>query len=171
MMSTKQNSKRPVIVCFDLGTNTGWAVSNENGHVISGTSDFHVKRFEGGGMRFLRFDQWLSEMKGVIGNIDEVYFEEVRRHLGTAAAHVYGGFMGVLMAWCEQHSIPYQGVPVKTIKKFITGKGNANKHDVINAVIQLGNTPEDDNEADALALLHYVRQQYYNADDRQMELL
>ncbi len=33
--------------------------------------------------------------------------------------------MGHLTAWCEHHNIPYQGVPVGTIKKHATGKGNA----------------------------------------------
>ena len=36
--------------------------------------------------------------------------------------------------------------------KFITGKGNAGKQAVIAAVQALGHLPEDDNEADALAL-------------------
>jgi hypothetical protein len=41
---------------------------------------------------------------------------------------------------------------VKTIKKFITGCGNASKQDVINAVQTRGYRPIDDNEADAIAL-------------------
>jgi hypothetical protein len=63
-----------------------------------------------------------------------VYFEEVRRHAGVDAAHAYGGFMAHLTAWCEHHQIPYQGVPVGTIKKHATGKGNANKDQMIGAV-------------------------------------
>ena len=73
--------------------------------------------------------------------------------------HAYGGFLASLTAWCEEHSIPYEGVPVGTIKKFITGKGNAGKAAVIAAVKALGHLPEDDNEADALALLHFAREQ------------
>ena len=30
-----------------------------------------------------------------------------------------------LTAWCEEHELPYQGVPVGTIKRYATGKGNA----------------------------------------------
>ena len=47
----------------------------------------------------------------------------------------------------------------KEDKKFITGKGNAGKQAVIAAVKALGHLPEDDNEADALALLHFAREQ------------
>jgi Holliday junction resolvasome RuvABC endonuclease subunit len=44
-------------------------------------------------------------------------------------------------------------VPVGTIKRHIAGKGNADKAAVIAAVKALGFDPQDDNEADALALL------------------
>jgi Holliday junction resolvasome RuvABC endonuclease subunit len=47
-------------------------------------------------------------------------------------------------------------VPVGTIKRYVTGKGNADKQAVIAAVKALGFSPADDNEADALALLHWA---------------
>jgi Holliday junction resolvasome RuvABC endonuclease subunit len=47
-------------------------------------------------------------------------------------------------------------VPVGTIKRHIAGKGNADKAAVIAAVQALGFSPADDNEADALALLHWA---------------
>jgi Holliday junction resolvasome RuvABC endonuclease subunit len=51
-------------------------------------------------------------------------------------------------------------VPVGTIKRFITGKGNASKDQVIAAVQAHGHKPEDDNEADALALLYFAIEQH-----------
>jgi hypothetical protein len=54
--------------------------------------------------------------------------------------------------------ILYRGFGIKTIKKFITGNGNANKQDAINAVQikdyepMAEDRPLDDNEADAIAL-------------------
>ncbi|MCX7865170.1 MAG: hypothetical protein N2423_09090, partial [Novosphingobium sp.] len=69
------------------------------------------------------------------------------------AAHVYGGMLAVLTAWCEEHLVAYQGVPVGTIKRFITGKGNADKQAMIVAMRERGFEPEDDNEADAIAIL------------------
>jgi Holliday junction resolvasome RuvABC endonuclease subunit len=85
--------------------------------------------------------------------IRRVVFEEVRRHAGTDAAHAYGGFLATLSSWCEEHEVPYQGVPVGTIKRFIAGKGNADKEAVIAAVRARGFAPADDNEADAIAIL------------------
>ena len=61
-----------------------------------------------------------------------------------------------LTAWCEHHQIPYQGVPVGTIKKHATGKGNANKDQMISAARLRGHAPADDNEADAIALFHWA---------------
>ena len=107
-------------------------------------------------MRYLRFKKWLEELNQLSGGINQIYFEEVRRHLGVDAAHAYGGFLAHLSAWCEDNKIPYLGIPVGTIKKHLTGKGNANKQAMINAVKDLGFNPIDDNEADALALLDLI---------------
>ncbi|BET31354.1 MULTISPECIES: crossover junction endodeoxyribonuclease RuvC [Wolbachia] len=143
------------ILTLDLGKQTGWAMLTD-GVIQSGSENFHGSRFSGGGMHFLNFRRWLNEMRERFSDIEAVYFEEVRRHLGTDAAHCYGGFLAHLTAWCEENNIPYQGVPVKTIKRFITGKGNASKSEVIEAVKGKGFIPQDDNEGDALALMFYV---------------
>ena len=148
------------IFALDLGTTTGWALRGSDGHITSGSQSFRPQRFEGGGMRFLRFKRWLTELKAVADGIDALHFEEVRRHVSTDAAHVYGGFLATLTAWCEHHQIPYQGVPVGTIKKHATGKGNAGKDEVIAAIRARGHAPSDDNEADALALLHWAIAQH-----------
>jgi Holliday junction resolvasome RuvABC endonuclease subunit len=144
------------ILALDLGTTTGWALRGSDGVITSGSANFRPQRFEGGGMRFLRFKRWLAELKDMTGGVDALHFEEVRRHVSTDAAHAYGGFLATLTAWCENHQIPYQGVPVGTIKKHATGKGNASKEQVIAVMTARGHAPVDDNEADALALLHWA---------------
>ncbi|QEE09233.1 putative bacteriophage-related protein [Bartonella kosoyi] len=146
------------ILCLDLGTKTGWALRDADGFITSDTEDFQSRRFEGGGMRYLRFKKWLSELKRSVDEIDAVYFEEVRRHVGTDASHVYGGFLATLTAWCEHHQIPYEGIPVGTIKKATTGKGNASKEEMIKAMRAKGHAPCDDNEADALAILYLKKE-------------
>ena len=144
------------ILALDLGTHTGWALYQRDGTITSGTEHFSPQRFEGGGMRYLRFKRWLNELLSTTQHINAVYFEEVRRHVGVDAAHAYGGFMSHLTAWCEQNSIPYQGVPVGTIKKHATGRGNAGKVEMIAAMRARGFVPIDDNEADALAILQWA---------------
>ena len=141
------------LLTLDLGTHTGWALHDRDGSITSGTTHFTPQRFEGGGMRYLRFKRWLGEVKDAAAGLDAVFVEEVRRHAGVDAAHAYGGFLAHLTAWCEHHGIPYQGVPVGTIKKHATGRGNADKAAMVAAMRAKGYPVTDDNEADALALL------------------
>ena len=141
------------ILALDLATTTGWALRTTDGQVLSATVSFKPSRFDGGGVRYLRFRSWLDSMAQNVGHISAVYHEAIRRHVSTDSAHVYGGLLATLTAWCEQNAIPYQGVPVGTIKRFIAGKGNADKDAVIAAVQARGFNPTDDNEADAIAIL------------------
>ncbi len=141
------------LLALDLGVTTGWAVRLAGGKIESSTTSFRPSRYDGGGMRYLRFRGWLDSIAALTGGIAAVYYEGVRRHLGTDAAHLYGGFLATLTAWCEQRGIPYEGVPVGTIKHHVTGKGNADKAAVIAAVRARGFNPKDDNEADAIAIL------------------
>jgi hypothetical protein len=141
------------LLALDLGTTTGWALRGADGLITSGTVSFRPGRFDGGGMRYLRFTNWLGELDRLSGPIATIWFEEVRRHAGTDAAHVYGGLMATLTAWAELRGVPYEGVPVGTIKRHATGKGNANKDAMIAAVRARDFSPADDNEADAIALL------------------
>jgi hypothetical protein len=152
------------ILSLDLGTTTGWAVREHDGIIVSGSQSFKPQRYEGGGMRYLRFHRWLSEITRPGGTqvIDQIVFEEVRRHLGVDAAHAYGGFLSQLGSFCEEHGIPYQGVPVGTIKRHATGKGNANKADMIAVARGRGHNPADDNEADAIALLYFAMENENN---------
>jgi len=160
MKCNNNKENHEAILALDLGTTTGWAVRDSQGSITSGTMSFKVQRFEGGGMIFLRFKRWLTELKNSCNGLDAVYFEEVRKHLGIDAAHKYGGFLAQLTSWCEHHQIPYQGIAVGTIKKHITGKGNASKIEVIEAIKGKGHIPADDNEADSLALLDLVLTKY-----------
>ena len=144
------------ILALDLGTTTGWAIQDHDGLITSGTASFRPGRYDGGGMRYLRFTNWLTEIDRLSGPIEAIYFEEVRRHVGTDAAHVYGGLMASLTSWAELRGVPYQGVPVGTIKRHATGKGNAPKAAMITAARARGYSPADDNEADAIAILHWA---------------
>jgi Holliday junction resolvasome RuvABC endonuclease subunit len=144
---------RSTILALDLGTVTGFAIAGADGSIASGTAEFRLDRWQSGGMRFLRFKRWLTELKHQAGGFDLVVYEQVRRHAGVDAAHSFWGWLAILTAWCEHHGIAYQGVPVGTIKRFIAGKGNADKAAVIAAIRARGFNPADDNEADAIAIL------------------
>jgi Holliday junction resolvasome RuvABC endonuclease subunit len=144
------------LLALDLGTTIGYALRS-SGVIMSGHVDFapaKTRAFEGGGMRYLRFQRWLNEMHRE-SPIEEIVFEEVRRHKGVTAAHKYGGFLGVLTAWCEDKDVPYSSVLPGAIKEFATGKQNAKKDEMVAAAKRnWGFEVTDDNEADAIALLH-----------------
>ena len=142
---------------IDPGTNCGWALRDASGKDFAGSVNLKGGRFEGGGMRFLRFKSFLEELDSH-NKIDCVFFEEVRRHRGTDAAHVYGGLIATLTSWCEEHDpkIPYSGIPVGTIKKTATGKGNADKEKMVAAAREKWPdlfTEDDHDMADALWVL------------------
>ena len=153
---TQQKQTPRSILALDLGTTTGWAIRGYDGLITSGTASFKPGRYDGGGMRYLRFTNWLTELDRLSGPIATIWFEEVRRHAGTDAAHVYGGLMASLTSWGELRGIPYAGVPVGTLKHYATGKGNANKDAMIAAARARGFSPVDDNEADAIAVLMWA---------------
>lgn len=138
-----------MILALDLGTKTGWAIGAAGAVHASGTWDLRGGRYEGGGMRFLRLRAELDKVAN-LARIERVGYEEVRRHMGVDAAHIYGGMQAVLTSWCEDRLIAYQAIPVGTIKKHATGRGNADKAAMLEAMA--AHAPADDNEADALAL-------------------
>lgn len=78
-------------LALDLGTKTGWSLAQDDGAIISGVKEFKQDRWQGGGLRFLRFRSWLDELNGQVGGIDRLFYEQVRRHAGTDASHLYGG--------------------------------------------------------------------------------
>jgi Holliday junction resolvasome RuvABC endonuclease subunit len=151
MAEPTQNPR--TILALDLGTSTGWAIRDHDGLITSGTVSFKPGRFDGGGMRYLRFTNWLTEIDRLAGPIAAIWYEEVRAHRGVDASHVYGGLLATLTAWAELRGVPYSGTPVGTIKRHATGKGNADKPAMVAAVRDRGFSPADDNEADAIALL------------------
>jgi len=139
------------ILAIDPGTRCGWCVRHDAQRVDSGTWELAPRRFEGAGMRYLRFRVQFRELLDQV-KPDAVAFEQVRRHLGVDAAHIYGGIVAVLMEECEARKIPYQGVHVQDVKKLATGKGNAKKDAMLAAANErwaLALEAKDENEADA----------------------
>lgn len=143
------------ILALDLGTKLGWALGSDAG-TFSGTQLLHPSKHDSYGMRFLRFTRFLQETHES-ATLVHIGYEKVRRHAGTEAAHVYGALEGHLHSWAETADhIPVEGFEVGEIKTFWTGKGNASKDAMIAAAKERGFNPLDDNEADALAILHMM---------------
>jgi len=147
------------ILGLDLGTQCGWCLAeiDRRAMIGAGVWDCRENRFEGRGMRFIRFVSFLDKVHAT-NPLKMVAVEEVHRHVATAAAHIYGGFLSHVQSWCERNKIAYTGVPVASIKKLATGKGNSKKDAMIAAANAKWPSAEivDDNHADALWLTEYV---------------
>lgn len=146
------------ILALDLGTSTGWAVATRDGGHKSGSLRLDPKKLGGNGRRWIAFREWLTATAREAGGIQAVYHEDVKGHGkgGARAAHVYGGYLAMLEAWCAANNIPLHGVGVGTIKKAWTGNGRAEKGAMIAEAQRRGVRVADDNEADAVAILAYA---------------
>ncbi|WP_288379816.1 hypothetical protein [uncultured Massilia sp.] len=149
-----------IIIAIDIGTQCGWARSSRAGTVASGSENFAPRRMEPAGQRWLNFRAFLNEQRAQAGNdIGAVYYEDVKQHAGTLAAHVYGGFLACLEMWCASNNVPLRPVGVGQVKKHWTGKGNADKAAMCETARAKGFRPKDNNEADALAILSLAQHQ------------
>lgn len=146
------------VLALDLATRTGWALS-EDGRRESGMQAFEVKRGESPGMRFLAFNRWLDSVVFVAGarRVDLIVYEQPFVMRSGAAAEISLGFATRVQEFCARHGIEHTATNGMTLKKWTTGRGNAKKPDMVAAVrAKFGWTGDDDNEADAVALLHHT---------------
>lgn len=145
----------PTYLGLDLGTHCGFALLTANrggSSIMSGAWDCSIKTgHDSPSLRFDKFEKQLDDF--LMLGVDRVYYEVVRRHRGTQAAHIYGAFLAKMQERCDRVGIPFEGLSVQEIKKFATGKGNASKEQVIEGVQKLGYDPGCDNEADAISIV------------------
>ena len=168
-----------VALGLDLATNCGYAYAVHRTPAAwefnpwqMGVWDLAAGRYDTGGIIFLKLRRFLYEVNPAL-----VFYEDVKytpaeaitkfnaaQALARAAtsAELIGALKMTLVAWCTDHKVDCTGVPIGTIKKLATGKGNANKELVIEACNQTFGTNFDptaykttgaDNVADAAWVL------------------
>lgn len=144
------------ILALDPATNCGWAHSDG----AAGTWDLSIRRDESAGMRLVRLQGKLKELKESVG-VDVVYYEAARHAAPKmqGALVVQAELQGVIKLWCENSAIQFRGVSPSEIKKLATGKGNANKEAMITAARARWPECGDDNEADARWVLEFARRE------------
>ncbi|KDD38200.1 hypothetical protein, partial [Bordetella bronchiseptica] len=142
-------------LALDLGTKLGWAVRGRDGRISHGTEVFTPRASWSPGQRWLRARSFLVEVI-TQRQVHAIAYEDVKRHTGTDAAHAYGAFLCIVEMLADSHRLRLLPVGVGTIKKHWTGKGNADKADMIAEAKARGFRPETDNDADALAILSWA---------------
>ena len=146
------------ILAIDCGTYTGWAARHD-GVIDSGIQTFDLKRGESPGMRFLRFNAWLEEMFSLVN--PEVVTYEQAHHRGGATTVLMVGMTTRIDEFCARHGIEHAAVHSATLKKSATGRGKADKADMIKSAKKLypGIDIFNDDHADALCLLACMEKQ------------
>ncbi|WP_419204345.1 hypothetical protein [Bordetella trematum] len=148
------------ILALDLGTKTGYALRRRDGTLRYGAEVFTPRSSWTPGQKWQRYRAWLSKIIAEEA-VNLIVFEDVKAHGKGAvlAAHAYGGFRAMLEMVADGHRVRLLPVGVSTIKKHWTGKGNANKDAMLAQAKARGFRPETDNDADALAILHWAVEQ------------
>ncbi len=137
------------ILSLDIATVTGWKTET-----ASGTWNLKPNRGESEGMRVVRFKAKVRELIQA-ESITLVAYERAAG-LHKASIIVQSEMIGVLKDLCISLGIELAAYSATEIKKFATGKGNANKTAMVQAAQALGFNPSDDNEADAIHLYNLV---------------
>lgn len=133
------------ILALDIATKTGWKTET-----ASGVWNLKPNRGESEGMRVVRFKSKVKEMIELEGINLIAYERPAGMH--KSSIMVASEMVGVLKDLCIEKEVQLACYSATEIKKFATGKGNANKELMIKRAVELGFNPIDDNEADAIHL-------------------
>jgi hypothetical protein len=142
------------ILSLDLASKTGWAFQSADGSIATGVTPFLGTLNPGS--RWIRFEAWLGawwESKPEL-----IIFEEPFIHMKhRSGLGVSYGFKTLLELFAAKNEIRCVGVAPSVLKKWATGRGNADKALMLRFARSEGWTIEDDNEVDARWLLEYAR--------------
>jgi len=163
------------ILTLDLGTYTGWSLRDCNGTVTSGRQSFELTRWESHGMRQLRFRKWIREMLDdhLLADGPEQAFVVYERPIIAGRGknqHRSGNevgklLVGTLLPELEERELLHAAPTPVQVKKHATGKGNANKHMMVEAAEERWDhysrpkkysEKDGDDEADALGIMGWA---------------
>jgi Holliday junction resolvasome RuvABC endonuclease subunit len=152
VLGSKVETERPVgsktILGLDLGTSCGYAYcfidkeSTAKPRIYAGQLDLSAGPYDSGAIRFIKLRHFLAAIKPDLVAFEDVKytpantgFQSVGAIIARAATACewFGALKATMATWCEAKGIPSTGIPIGTIKKRATGKGNANKVDIITA--------------------------------------
>lgn len=141
-----------MILALDIATITGWARRTEDG-IIFGTRDFSAVNHDHAVLG-RRFHWWLADLITEQGHpsgfvIERPFFMQRSPEAGILLHKLAHEAHRV----AEAHDLPRWEYTPGEIKRHVTGKYRAKKHEVMKAIRELGHKIRDENQADAVALL------------------
>jgi len=148
-----------MILGIDPASKTGWCLMRSGKVYESGIQDFSKRKGESNGAVYLRFRSWL---KSLLSNHQiKIVIYEYTFSRSQAASEILTNLRGRIQEECAAVSVEFAAVPATTLKKWATGKGNAEKDQMMaRAVAYLGRPPIDDNEADAVMVSAWGHEEY-----------
>lgn len=191
----KRPARSNLVLGLDLGTNCGYAftymqdgqrVDPEKLSLHMGQFDLSAGPYDSGAIRFVRLRQFLSLMEPDLIAFEDVKYTPAEKpnrfNAGAIVARAatacewFGALKATVCTWAEENGVPVTSFPIGTIKKRATGKGNANKGDMIKACNALFGSDMDseeyenagfDNIADAAFVCLLTLEQYSTGLPRQ----
>jgi len=92
--------------------------------------------------------------------LDRIIFEGAAGFMrGKSAVESSHQFRAVILLWASLNDIPVTEVQPQDLKRWATGKGNADKDEMKKTSRRYGYEGNDDNIADAILLLHFAMEQ------------
>lgn len=144
------------VIGLDLSlTATGWAVSGEGGGVW--------KPKMKGVDRLREVEVWVRELCDEVAP-DLVLIEGYSFNSRVGGERL-GEFGGVVRLTLAVLGCSYVEIPPAVLKKFATGKGNANKDAMLSAAVRAGFPGDDNNAADAWWLMQMGQMYLADASD------
>lgn len=138
------------IIALDIATNTGWAVGGFDHPIVFGSRSF--KNYAG--QRAImgnRFAVWLNDM---IAELKPTHMAiEAPMYAKGGAPHLLIPLTYEAEKAANRFSLPYEEFAPRTVKKFMTGTAKATKQDMIEAAKVIGHKVNNDDQADAIAVL------------------
>lgn len=145
------------VLSLDLGTTLGWCIARDNQILVSGVKSFYQKDAHPG-KKLIDFLNWLQQFK----NIDEIFFENVTKHMSVPAMQTYESLRGILYFFSYSCGVHITGMHPMSVKKIFTGNGKADKRKICEHAHHLGwkggikDTDDHHDEADACAIYYAI---------------
>lgn len=144
------------LLALDLGSKTGWALLSEfGGSITSAAWHYRPSPFPHPGEVFTQYHEFLGSLVREGGVQHIVYEVPFHRGANRRTELVMVGLEAMTLAVAQVYSVPVDSLNAATIKKRVTGKGNAKKSEVQAALRVRGllRNKAGDDEADAIAVL------------------
>ena len=144
------------VIGFDPATSFGWAHLQVIGDVVervdSGVWDLSIGKHVNRAARLIKCEMNVARLLDHVVP-KAVAYEAVARHSGVDAAHLWGAWYKIMIVECERREMACQGYYPTELKKMITGRGDASKQDIMDALAERFDVDvESDDEADAMAV-------------------